>query len=377
MNIHLQKQVQRWCVHLVFCVSFIYFFYTNCNLRPAAKSVYYPYYYKEFITGIIALVVIYLNYLLLFPKFYACRKYKTYWLLTLCSIVISGCLEMLLVFPEVKVVYLRSQCTTAELTKYMFYDTVQITLRNGGWVFFSIVLNEILRVQQQEKSRENVLRKQYDFLDVRDLKYKDGFINVKDIYYCEQEENIVTIHTINQEKYFRYCSLKRMEELLGCDEFTRISRSVIVSNKFIGKYGNGQLELRKINKSPAAMNFPIGENYEDRLREQLKATINNEIALNAKKEKANQRGKRKKDFIPKTKTTLEEFEHNPKILAVYLHIKKNPNCNVNNISYGCRMPHGTVRRYITFLLDKQLVQHNGSKRYGGYTIVKRDPLAEE
>lgn len=342
-------------------------------MRPAAG----PFYYKEFLTGVITLTAVYLNFFLLFPKLYVQRKFKTFWLLTLCSIVISGCLEILLVFPEVKEVYLKSSCTTDELNMYVLYDTFEITMRNGGWVLFSIALNEILRLRHQEQNKENALIKQSDFVDVRDVKGNIGFINAKDIYYCEQDENIVTVHTINQEKYFRYCSLKRLEELLGYKEFTRISRNVIVSNKFIVKYGNGQLELRKINNSPTTISLPVGEIYENSLRERLKATICCET-LNKRKEGENKpERKKKKDFIPKTRTTLEEFEHNPKILAVYLHIKKNPDCNVNNISYGCRMPHGTVRRYISFLMDRQLIQHNGSKRYGGYTITQQKPLTGE
>ena len=171
-----------------------------------------------------------------------------------------------------------------------------------------------------------------------------------------------------------FCSLKQMEELLEHKEFTRISRNVIVSNKFISKYDNGKLELRKINNYPT-VSLPVGEIFENKLREQLNVTIRCE-PLN-KKEERESTTEEEKDFIPKTRTNLEEFEHNPKLLVVYLHIKKNPDCNVNSINQGCRMPQGTVRRYITILLDRQLIQHNGSKRYGSYTIIQQKSPTEE
>ena len=353
-------------LHFVFCAIFLYYFTNHCNLRPAA----YPHYYKEFLAGIISLAVIYLNFFLLFPKLYTCRKYKLFWLFTLCSIVMSGCMEMLLVYPEVKNMYLHT-VDTSKITRYIIFDTFNITIRNVGWVLFSILINEIIQLRKQERDKANIIREKYGFLDVRNSDYSNGFINTGDIHYCEQNQNVVTIYAINREKYIRYCSMKRMEELLGPEEFVRISRNVIVSKKYIAKYGNGQLELKMINRSSRTITFSVGEQYENILTEQLKSAIYSKPSFNIN-EKAIKKSKKKNVFIPKTKTIQNEFEDNPKLLAVYLQIKKNPNCNVNDISAKCRLPKGTVRRYISSLMDKHLIQHTGSRRYGGYNVVCQD-----
>lgn len=368
MNKYLKEQIKKGCSHLVFCFIFLYFFSSNCNLRPAT----YPYYYKEFLSGVIALTVIYLNYLLLFPKLFAYKKYKSYWFLTFCSVVLSSCLEMIIVYPEVKETYIHAGIAS-NLTKYILYDTFEVFLRNGACVLYVFSISEILHLRGQELDKENILRKQCEFLDVRDKNHKSGFINIKDIYYCEQEQNMVTIHTLNQDKYYRYCSMKRMEELLGSEEFTRISRNAIVSKRFISKYDDNQLELRKINKFSNNIILSIGDSYKEQIIKQLKLEIGKEDTnLVWEIEKSKKKHRETHTFFPKQRTRSEDFEHNSKLRAVYLHIKSHPGCKVNDICTTCRLPQGTVRRYIGFLMNKRLIQHTGSRRYGGYSVVSQD-----
>lgn len=369
MKNHIREQIQKWGIHIVFCILFLYYFRNHCDLRPAA----YPYYYKEFITGLIALAVIYLNYILLFPKLYICRRYEVFWILTVCSIVISGCLEMLLVYPEVKRMYLQT-IEISKITIYIIYDTATVTLRNGGWVLFAFAAREIQRLRKEAAEKENIIQKRYKFVDVRDSDYKIGVINSEDIYYCIQEKNIVTIHSVDSGIYYRYCSMKNMENLLGTKEFVRISRNAIVSKRFISIYNDNQLELRKLNKYTNNIIFSIGESYVEYVKDQLKPNIAEKAPDNEDvKEKSKRRKTKKKTtFIPKNKTVSECFEQNPKLMAVYQYIESHPDCKVNVICNTCRLPQGTVRRYIGFLMDKRLIQHTGSRRYGGYSIVSQD-----
>lgn len=368
MKNQTREQIQKWGIHIVFCILFLYFFRNHCDLRPAA----YPYYYKEFITGLIALAVIYLNYILLFPKLYICRKYKLFWLLTVCSIVMSGCLEMLLVYPEVKRMYLQT-IDISKITRCIIYDTATVTLRNGGWVLFAFAAREIQRLRKEAAEKENIIQKQYKFVDVRDSNYKIGVINSEDIYYCMQEKNIVTIHSVDSGIYYRYCSMKNMEDLIGTKEFVRVSRNAIVSKRFISKYDDTQLELRKLNKFTDNIILPIGESYVEYVKSQLKPGIVEKAPDNEDaKEKSKRKTEKKSTFIPKTKTISEYFEQNPKLMAVYQYIEGHPDCKVNDISATCRLPQGTVRRYIGFLMDKRLIKHTGSRRYGGYSVVGQD-----
>lgn len=370
MNIKLCRQVMKWCIHLIFCAIFLYVFRSYCSLRPAA----FPSLYKEFIAGLVVLAAVYLNYFLLFPHLFARRKYLSFWLLTFCSILLAGGLEMLIVFSQVKEIY-KQTCEISLIRHYMVLDTIAVCMRNGGWVLFAIIISEISRIRKQEQDKEISLRQQYHFIDVRCSDYSNAFINTKDIYYCMQEHNTVTIYTNNLNQYFRYCSMVRMEDLLGTEEFIRISRNVIVSKKYIGKFSDGRLELRKPNKYSKTTFLPVGQAYESVLKEHIQLETERKNALNGnKKRKSGQKNTKSDNPLPKT--ILEEFEHNPKLLAVYLQIKKKPDSNVNSISFGCRIPKGTVRRYVSFLMDKQLIEHSGSRRYGGYRAIMQNPLAE-
>lgn len=368
MKNQIREQIQRLCVHLFFCLVFLFTFGYHCTLRPAA----FPALYKEYITGIITIIVIYLEYLVFFPKFFLPRKYLVFWICTITSVILSGCLEMLLVYPEVKEIYLNS-CSISELKNYIIVDTFHVTLRNGGWVLFAFAAREIQRLRKEAAEKENIIQKQYKFVDVRDSNYKIGVINSEDIYYCMQEKNIVTIHSVDSSIYYRYCSMKNMEDLIGTKEFVRVSRNAIVSKRFISKYDDTQLELRKLNKFTDNIILPIGKSYVEYVKDQLKPDIAEKAPDNENvKEKSKRKTEKKSTFIPKTKTISEYFEQNPKLMTVYQYIENHPDCKVNDISATCRLPQGTVRRYIGFLMGKRLIQHTGSRRYGGYSVVGQD-----
>lgn len=360
--------IPKWVIHPFFCITFIYFFGNYCDLRPAS----YPALYKEYITGIITITVIYLEYLFFFPKFFLPRKYMAFWICTISSVILSGCLEMLLVYPEVKEVYLNS-CSVSKLKNYIIIDTFHVTLRNGGWVLFAFAAREIQRLRQEATEKENIIQKQYKFVDVRDSNYKIGVINSENIYYCIQEKNIVTVHSVDSGIYYRYCSMKNMENLLGSKEFVRISQNAIVPKRFINKYDGSQLELRKLNKFTDNIILPVGDSYKEQIIKQIKLEIGKDDTYPVGEiEKSKKKHRETHTFIPKQKTKSEDFEHNSKLRAVYLHIKSHPGCKVNDICTTCRLPQGTVRRYIGFLMGKHFIQHTGSRRYGGYSIVSKD-----
>ena len=216
--------------HLLFLLVMLYFFGFNCHLRPVA----YPDGYKEYLSGIIAVSVIYLNYYLLFPKFYTQRKYDLYWCLSVLSVVISGAAETVMVAPNLLAMY-KSWGYEEMSTYYLLHTFLLVTLRNGGLVLFAYALNTILWLQRAEEERQFDLRKQFGLLDVKGHTQGNTFVNTEQVLYCIQKRNVTAIHLTDGSTYLRYNSMNDLEELLGREEFLRISRNVIVQKRLFLK----------------------------------------------------------------------------------------------------------------------------------------------
>lgn len=364
------EAIRVFLPHFFVCLLIIYFFGFNCRLRPAACSALY----KEYITGIIVLAAIYLNYLLLFPKLYEQRRFIAYWLCTIGSAVMSGILEMLLVYPQLYERYVM-YFDSASIVEALVMDFIYVIIRNGGLILLAYTLNDIGYLRKQEQEKMSLISNLYGFFDVKDSYNKTTLVNIENIYYCYQEKNITNIYTLDGKRYIRYCSLNKMEEMLKPYEFVRVSRDTIVSIPHIIKYANSQVEMQKLPNFTKTVVFQVGDNYVEQVEKTLLQGFDAKslpCIKNSKKSTEKKRIYRKRNETHQDKTIGEYFEQNPKLMAVYQYIESQPDCKVNDISNTCRLPQGTVRRYIGFLMDKRLIKHTGSRRYGGYSVVGQD-----
>ena len=324
--------------HLLFLLVMWYFFGCNCHLRPIA----YPDGYKEYLSGVIAVSVIYLNYYLLFPKFYTQRKYDLYWCLSVFSVVISGAAEMVMVAPNLLNMYSKSGYTDLA-THFLLEESLLVTLRNGGLVLFAYALNTILWLQRESEEKDFSLRKKFNFLEVRDKEHKT-LIRIRQICYCIQERNVTSIHLTDGSTYLRYNSMNDLEELLGSEEFLRISRNVIVQKKRILQLNGINVEMEG-NDDGESISLEVGISYMEMVEEYMEQLISERFWSEAE-------------------------IRNPKIELVYQYIKKHPNCKIEKICNGCHLAEGTLKRYLTVLKHNKRVEYRGSKKLGGYYAIK-------
>ena len=351
-------------MHLLFCIVILLFFGNHCRLRPAA----YPSLYKEYITGIIAIVAIYLNYWILFPKLYIRRKHKAYWLCTIFSIVFSACMEMLLIGPQLVSVYMCSMGNPdfPNVIEHIILDTIFVTIRNGGLVLFAYTIREIQWLKKQTAEKDTIVRKQYDSLDVKDENHKTLFINTASIYYCEQERNNTVIFMLEGKKYMRYCSMSTLENLLGETEFVRISRNVIVPKKLVIKFKDNTVELKENFNYEQPVVFKINESYLQKVVNQLglelKKTVSTEEIV------TKELNSKKSPSVPDIQSLLEVFNQNQKLLTVYHYISTHSNCKISDISDDCKISKGSVCRYLAKLTEHGLISYNGAKKTGGYSV---------
>lgn len=333
--------------HLLFLLAMWYFFGCNCWLRTGA----YPDLYKEYLSGIIAITVIYLNYYLLFPKFYIQRKYNLYWCLSVLSVVISGAAEMVMVAPNLLNIYSKSGYTDLA-TNFLLKQSFLVTLRNGGLVLFAYALNTILWLQRTEEERQFDLRKQFGLLDVKGLKQGNTFVNTKQVLYCIQKRNVTSIHLTDGSTYHRYNSMNDLEELLGSEEFLRISRNVIVQKASISQINDNNVVMKESKSEENPLVFAICSSYTDIIN-------THQSYLNYTQEAASTE---KEDSESKSTRQLEKIE------IVYRYIKTHRFCSVKEISEACHIPYSSVTRYLALLKNSKRIKYKGSRKTGGYIV---------
>ena len=370
MKVFHKPIYERILTHFLFCAVLLYFFGFNCRLRPVA----FPAVYKEYVAGGFAIITIYLNFLVLFPKLYTCRRYKEYWLYTIGSVVLSSCLEMILVYPQLYNIYI--SYSRPEMIETLTMDSFYVTIRNGGLTLFAYTINEIIWLKKQTAEKDSLVREKYNSLDVKDKKHQPLFILTGNIYYCEQDRNISVIHLLDGKQYVRYCSMNSLEELLGKTEFVRISRNVIVPKNYISNFKDNKIELEKNDNYSQSMVFRVSESYLEKVVNQLNMEIKSPPIQNSKKN-INDPDSKKISAVTDIQSILEVFNQNQKLLTVYHYISTHSNCKISDISDDCKISKGSVSRYLAKLTEHGLISYVGAKKTGGYTITQQKPLTEE
>ncbi len=264
--------------------------------------------------------------------------------------VISGAAEMVMVAPNLLNIYSKSGYTDLA-TNFLLKQSFLVTLRNGGLVLFAYALNTILWLQRESEENDFSLRKKLNFLEVRDKEHKT-LIRIRQICYCIQERNVTSIHLTDGSTYHRYNSMNDLEELLGREEFLRISRNVIVQKASISQINDNNVVMKESKSEENPLVFVIGSSYTDIIN-------THQSYLNYTQEAASTE---KEDSESKSTRQLEKIE------IVYRYIKTHRFCSVKEISEACHIPYSSVTRYLALLKNSKRIKYKGSRKTGGYIV---------
>ena len=280
---------------------------------------------------------------------------------------------MLLVSPELLNLYSKQGNKEFVVREFMFMDTLYVIIRNGGLILFSYTLNVIRMLKKQGMEKDCFLREKYDSLDVRDENNQTKYIHAHNIYYCEQHRNNSIIYMLDGKQFVRYCSLNSLEDLLGSEEFVRISRNVIVSKNKIVKFKDKQIEMKINIHECEPLVFNVGNAY----LENIVNKLNFKIISTSPEGQRIAKPSPAINITPDISNLLNEFKDNPKLLIVHKYISMHPNCKIKDISKACKISKGSVSRYLAKLTEHGLISYNGAKKTGGYTIIQQKSLTEE
>lgn len=342
-------------LNIVFCAVLLWFFTRNAFLRPYAGSPL-----KETLAGLLLLGSLYANYFLFYPKLYQYSN-SVYWILLIITALVTAFLDFAIAYPHISVCCARAIQSTGFFSffskRFLF-----VVGRNLSFNIFPFLFRERQHFQESLEKEVKVVYQTVRMFDVIDKNNNVILIPIDEIFYCHQQRNFTAIYTVQNTKYTRLGSMKHLEQLFGND-FVRITPSVLVPFRYIKKCTGEMVIMQKRQWEETPTTFTLDPKDQKEIAEKVEEGIMRYGAVPGGKQH------QRKPARPKNKRKRPITPSDDKIKAVLSCIEKNPNCNSGDIIAETQFSLSTVGRCLYELKKQGLIEHTGSKKWGGYEAV--------
>ena len=334
-------------LNTLFCATLLWFFTRNAFLRPYMGTSG-----KEIVAGLLLLSSIYANYFILYPRMCAKQRLAAYWGIVVGISFLFAMAEMILAYSG------RFFITIPQDILFMLTQTFFVFGRNLAFNVFTFAMSDSCHFRERYDKEVHVIYKQTKMLDVIDNINDCKLIDVNDIYYCLQDKNNMHIHTVQHEEFKRYCSMKHLEQIFEEKDFVRISGNVMVPYRFILSVYNNEVLLKPLSMQETAPSFIINPKKATQITEKITKyfqqqldTVTNEFPI----------------FVRESNFSVASLNNETIALA---YIKTHPGCKTQAIATALSCSSSTAERTIAQLRKEGLIEYSGSKKTGGYHVVK-------
>jgi len=349
-----RKKIFNTGAHILFCLLFVYWFCTNSFIRPYA--IHNP--YKEVVSALLVLLLLYLNYIHLTPYFLKRSNYKSYTFLSLLLTGVFSMAELLLI--KSNILRCVAHIESFDTNKYLFSILFLIFLRNAGFYLFFTVLKLYQQTKAEALLEKKEILKDTGFILLPTVQGKSRSINISSVCYFTQNKNNTLIHWTVGKPSAIYSSLNYIQSYL--DEYClRINRDTVITFTNIVSYNNkevvvkdGKTKSRKtllFSKQKAASILSVLQEKVPELEEK-NATFLTKIENGGVKDDEN------KAIGGLSRAILEEIHNNPGISVIKL-------AEILKEKTSLR----TLERRLKELKDADKIKYEGSDKKGGYYIV--------
>lgn len=370
MSIEFKSQnFVRFFSHLCFIISILLIFRYFSLLRPIAKDAFY----KEYLSALFMLIMLYTNYLYIIPHYFLKRKYATFLLLSLASVFLAALFEMLLVTSDIKV-NLPSSFNEQQKILHTFVHFFLLVGRNMAFMFFFFVLKIFENEIQTHKKEQLLLAKSKGYIAVST---KEGmkYISVSEIHYVNQDKNYCNIFTFDGNKYDKYISLLKMSEYLPENQFIKINRNVIVNILGILSCTGDTLNLYD-KRSEQELIFPLSKKYIANINDFRKLAVglnDKNVGLNTEKnDEKDSLNQINQEENMQEKIDLESFQGivgtDKDLKIICQMVAKDPSTNMKKMAEQLGVSQRTVERKMKQLKELNIIQHEGARKTGGYSL---------
>ena len=349
------KKIAIIVLNVLVCAIFLYYFSQNCWLRPSSGS-----FFKELFSGVLLLASLYINYYLFYPKIHP-KKSAIYWLVVVVTTMTIAVVDFAMAYSFI---ITRNAQLVEFLGPFNFFSRILFFAfgRNLAFNFFPYLFRERQQLRQSLEKEVQVIYRDVRKIDVTDKDSNVQLVSIDDIFYCEQQRNFTTIYTVQNEKYTRLGSMKHLEQLLGEEEFVRITTTLLVPFRYIHSCKDNLVMMRQMPWQRVPTTFPLEARMQPEVAEKILAGILRCVSAASENDTQGtsvHSATRRKPALPS-----EE-----KVREVFFYIEAHPNCNTADIMAETDFSLSTVERCLAELKKRGAIQYTGSKKSGGYSRV--------
>ena len=341
-------------LNILFCVALLFIFSRNAYLRPFLGSTA-----KEFLSGLLLLATLYANYFVLYPKLYRSRS-SLYWTSIIFVTLTAAVVELALGYKFI------ANCNGFIISEIGLYEYFAILLlfvfaRNLAFNFFPFMLRDRKHLQQSLETETRIVYQYARMIDVCDDKNNCQHLPIDDVFYCQKNGNETDIYTVDGVKFTRYCSLKYLTQLLDNKEFIRISPSVVIPFQHIASCEGETVAMKNKPWMASPLTFTLDTlkypHSTSQIQEYLQSTIEEDVHEQPDCEQ--EKSKKRPSAPPKNRLDV-----------VLKYIKEHPGCRSTELVSQTKFTTSTMERCLSNLKKQGLIEYSGSKKTGGYRVVK-------
>ena len=343
-------------LNFLFCIMMFLILVRNSLLRPYAGS-----FVKESFSALLLIGSLYLNYFLLYPRIYQKYSYHIYWLAVVLMSIVVGIVDLAVAYPFIM---LRNAQVIEFVGYYSFFLKALFFIigRNLALNIFPYLFRERQQLHHSLEKEREIVYERVRMLDVTDKDSNVQLVSIDDIFYCEQQRNFTTIHTVKNKTYTRLGSMKHLEQLLGEEEFIRITTTLLVPFQYIQSCKDNLVVMRQMPWQKVSTTFPLEARTQTEVTEKIaKVLSQREVVLDENKIQE----------APTSSTARRKpaSAAEGKVRKVLSYIEAHPNCNTADIMAETDFSLSTVERCLAELKKRGAIQYTGSKKSGGYVRV--------
>ncbi|MDL2312456.1 LytTR family transcriptional regulator DNA-binding domain-containing protein [Bacteroidales bacterium OttesenSCG-928-B11] len=357
-------------LHSAFWFVIFYFFTRNSFLRPLAIAT--P--YKEYLSVLFVMIMIYVNYFYLIPKYFLSKKFKIFFPLAIGTIVVAVMSEFFLVKPNIY------QCASGylpaeEFPKYYRILVMLLFFRNLCFLLFFFLLKLYQDLLEKYRLEKQTFADRTHCITILLPSKKAKIVRIEDIVYLSHDQNYTYFHMTNGKKHPQYVSLKDVEDTLPKDFSLRINKKYIVMILHVVDYNKASVTLDLVeNGEPVVL--PISEQKKDMVSEKLKE-IKRKSSVSFRllhDENAKNDGRTDECIASVTEENDKEelfLEENSLECEIFDFVLAHPNCSMPDIVEAIKgKSKSTIERSVRKLKAGGLVEHRNSTKKGGYYVVE-------
>ncbi len=339
-------------LHVAFCVLTVVLFGTFCKLRTA--TAWHP--YKEYLSGVVVLGMMYLNVYVLFPVFFKTGRIQQYLLTGILTVLAACIIEMIMVSKDV-IHILQLQFAEHEVHDFFLTDCFYVLLRDMALFFASFSVSALPYYAAMNHDKELSLVRELQLLDAKkdDKEKSDIRIKIPRVAYICQKQNYTYIYLTNGEHVIRYGSLKQLKGLLDDNSYVQLSSKILAMCKNILHYDAAGVVVKI---APKGVLLCYSHQYRDKAMGELFRKTNLDPNENTSEKQTRQQPAYRRRRREKSEKLIFDF------------ISEHPGCSASDIKKNRSLSQTSVNRIIKQLKDEGRIEHVGGRRNGGYRAVE-------